>query len=34
VGLFARRRADTLIVSGDEGVKIFNCGPSANPRPA
>ena len=30
VGLFARRRADTLIVSGDEGVKIFNCGPSAN----
>jgi ribose 5-phosphate isomerase A len=34
VGLFARRRADTLIVSGDEGVEIFNCGPSANPRPA
>jgi ribose 5-phosphate isomerase A len=34
VGLFARRRADTLIVSGDEGVKTLNCGPSANSRSA
>jgi|HubBroStandDraft_5_1064220.scaffolds.fasta_scaffold122594_1 ribose 5-phosphate isomerase A len=30
VGLFARRRADTLIVSGDAGVKILNCGSAAN----
>jgi ribose 5-phosphate isomerase A len=34
VGLFALRRADTLIVSGDDGVKTFNCGPSSNSRPA
>jgi ribose 5-phosphate isomerase A len=33
VGLFALRRADMLIVSGDDGVKTFNCGPSANSRP-
>jgi ribose 5-phosphate isomerase A len=34
VGLFALRRADMLIVSGDDGVKTFNCGPSSNSRPA
>jgi ribose 5-phosphate isomerase A len=34
VGLFALRRADTLIVSGDAGVKTFNCRSSATSRPA
>jgi ribose 5-phosphate isomerase A len=34
VGLFALRRADTLIVSGDDGVKTFNCASSAKSRPA
>jgi ribose 5-phosphate isomerase len=29
VGLFARRRADVLIVAGDDGVKTFNPGPAA-----
>jgi ribose 5-phosphate isomerase A len=28
VGLFARRRADMLIVAGDDGVKTLNCGPA------
>ena len=27
VGLFARRRADVLIVAGDAGVQILQCGP-------
>ena len=27
VGLFARRRADVLIVAGDAGVQILHCGP-------
>ena len=34
VGLFARRRADILIVAGDDGVKTLDCGPSSNSRPA
>jgi ribose 5-phosphate isomerase A len=34
VGLFALRRADLLIVSGDDGVQTFNCGPAANSRSA
>jgi ribose 5-phosphate isomerase A len=34
VGLFALRRADTLIVSGDDGVKTFDCGSSSKSRPA
>ena len=25
VGLFARRRADVLIVAGDDGVKTYDC---------
>jgi ribose 5-phosphate isomerase A len=29
VGLFARRRADVLIVAGDDGVKTFNPRPAA-----
>jgi ribose 5-phosphate isomerase A len=28
VGLFARRRADLLIVAGDDGVKTFDCKPA------
>jgi ribose 5-phosphate isomerase A len=28
VGLFALRRADMLIVAGDDGVKTLNCGPT------
>jgi ribose 5-phosphate isomerase A len=28
VGLFARRRADMLIVAGNDGVKTLNCGPA------
>jgi ribose 5-phosphate isomerase A len=28
VGLFAERRADVLIVAGDDGVKTFNSGPA------
>ena len=28
VGLFARRRADILIVAGDDGVKTLICGPA------
>jgi ribose 5-phosphate isomerase A len=28
VGLFARRRADMLIVAGDDGIKTLNCGPA------
>jgi ribose 5-phosphate isomerase len=31
VGLFARRRADVLIVAGDAGVKILICGPPQEP---
>jgi ribose 5-phosphate isomerase A len=27
VGLFARRRADVLIVAGDDGVRTLNCAP-------
>jgi ribose 5-phosphate isomerase A len=34
VGLFALRRADMLIVSGDDGVKTFDCGSSSKSRPA
>jgi ribose 5-phosphate isomerase A len=28
VGLFAQRRADVLIVAGDDDVKTFNSGPA------
>lgn len=31
VGLFARRRADVLIVAGDDGVKTLNCGVASEP---
>jgi ribose 5-phosphate isomerase A len=31
VGLFALRRADTLIVAGEHGVKTLNCTPASEP---
>jgi ribose 5-phosphate isomerase A len=31
IGLFARRRADVLIVAGDDGVKTLNCRPASEP---
>jgi len=31
VGLFARRRADVLIVAGNDGVKTLNCRPASEP---
>jgi ribose 5-phosphate isomerase A len=34
VGLFALRRADVLIVSGDDGVRTFDCRSASKSRPA